>query len=397
VRLASVAALIAIASLAHAEQAAQTTLPITVDRLPNGLDVVLAPDPTIASVVVHVRYEGGAGDDRASELGFTSLVDWLAFAGTVHVKRGEYAHQIDATGGFVGSAATLDHLSVWEQVPAGALDLALFLEAERMAGLADGITDAGVAAARDGVNAAYRSAYVEQPYALVAREAQQALWPNGHRNRAELLGDGTLAGATRDRLRTFVRERIRPNRATLVVVGNFDRAQASALVHRYFAWIPGGPRAAARRSSPTPLAQGGETREVADSVPKRVVAYRLPEPFSDEWTALEVLAHARGGEILPQRGGSELRITLVTGAVLPTAPNYDDSAELVRAYQTDMLVRLEGLVYRADALALRSAYGAVPSTIGDLARADVTAAALRAAKDRWLPASAAVNVRGVAR
>ncbi len=394
-RSASVAALVAVAALAHAEQTPQAALSITTERLPNGLDVVLAPDPTVASVVVHVRYETGAGDERPHEIGFTSVVERLAFAGSVHVKPGEYEERIDATGGFAGSIATVDHLNLWEQVPAGALDLALFLEAERMAGLADGITDAGVSSARDAVNAAYRSAYVDEPYALVAREVQRKLWPNGHRNRAEVLGDGKLAHATGARLQAFVRERIRPNAATLVVVGNFVPAHARAVVRRYFAWIPGGARAVRESATPSPRTPNlDEVLNVRDPVDKQVIAYRLPPPFSSDWAALEVLGHARGGEVIPQRDGSELRITLITGTVFPLLANYDDTAGLVRAFETDRLARLEGLVYRADALALRSTYSVVPARIDGLARALVTAEDIRRAKDHWLPASAPVIVKG---
>lgn len=383
---ASVVALVAIATIAHAERAPETTLAISHERLPNGLEVVLAPDPTVASVVVHVRYEGGAGDERADERGFTSIVERLAFAGSVHVR--DYELRIDANGGFVGAAATLDHLSVWEQVPAGALDLALFLEAERMAGLADGMTDAAVTAARDAVNAAYRSAYVDQPYGLAAREVQRALWPDGHRNRAELLGDGVLAHATRDRLRAFVRARMRPNNATLVVVGNFDADKTSALVRRYFAWIPGGARSSPAPAYPSPLTSR-VVRTAAAPVAQHVVAYRLPEPFTHGWAVFEILAHAKGGELTLQRGGSELRIPQ------PAPARALNNAERVRSYQTDLLVRLEGLVYRAELLAQRNTFSLLPKTLVELVDESgrVTQDQLDDAEARWLAPAAAVEVR----
>lgn len=383
---ASVVALAAVATLAHAERTPSSTLAITHERLPNGLAVVLAPDPTVASVVVHVRYEGGAGDERPEERGFTSLVERLAFAGSVHVR--DYEQRIDATGGFVGSTATLDHLSLWEHVPAGALDLALFLEAERMAGLADGITDAGVRSARDAVNAAYRSAYVDEPYGLAAREIQRALWPEGHRNRAELLGDGVLARATRDRVRAFVRARVRPNNAMLVVAGNFDPADARALVRRYFAWIPGGVRSSPAPAYTSPL-PSRSVRTAAGPVAQHVVAYRLPEPFTHGWAVFEVLAHASGGELTLQRGGSELRIPQ------PAPARAMNNAEIVRSFQTDELVRLEGLVYRADALAHRHTFALLPTTVVELVEDSgrVTREQLEDVEARWLSPSAAVEVK----
>src|SRR5690606_30575597 len=104
-----------------------------------------------------------------------------------------------------------------EQVPAGALELALFLEAERMAGLADGITADGVAAARAAVTAEYERAYLDEPYALAAWAVREALWPAGHPNRNDPLGDDRLDHASHARLRAFVRARIRPQHATLVI------------------------------------------------------------------------------------------------------------------------------------------------------------------------------------
>ncbi|HEY5925526.1 MAG TPA: insulinase family protein, partial [Kofleriaceae bacterium] len=235
----AIATLVVIASVARARPV------VVIDRLPvehvdmrNGLHVILAPDDAASSVVVHVRYKSGAALERTIEAGYTNLLAKLMSAGSVHVK--DFDARIEAAGGWANAQATHDYFAVTDSVPAHALDLVLWLEAERMAGLADGMTEAAVAAARDATVAEWRSAYVDEPYALVTRELQRALWVGEFaRYGNPVLGDGYHAHvASVESVRRFARERLAPNHAILVVAGRFDRAAAKRLVERYFNWIP---------------------------------------------------------------------------------------------------------------------------------------------------------------
>jgi hypothetical protein len=145
-------------------------LPVERYALGNGLVVILAPDASVASVAVHVRYDADQAPKLEAQLG----------AGSLHVK--DFAARIDAVGGWATTLASDDSLGMTEHVPAHALSLALWLEAERMAGLADAIEDSA--------------------------------------------------------LRRIARERIAPNHATLVIAGRFDTVRTRELVSRYFGWIP---------------------------------------------------------------------------------------------------------------------------------------------------------------
>ncbi len=413
--LRSLAALITIATVAHAERAPATLATQSV-QLPNGLAVVLAPDATASSVVVRVRYGDGSASEGLTQAGFTHLVERLMFSGSVHVKAGEYDARIEAAGGFTGSVTGADHLSVYEQVPAGALELALFLEAERMAGLADGITDAGLAAARDAIGGEIRAAYVDQPYATVAREVQRALWPAGHRYRRDVLGDGrAVPAATLDDVRPFVRSRIRPGNATLVIAGKLDVATTTALARRYFGWIPDervtSPAADAVEPLEAPVKVG-----VTDANSKVVVAYRLPAPHDADFGVVEVVARMLSSQlqslvadgrataidrhIVRHHDAGELHITAVPGrataaelgeAVLREVAGLSDDvierslASAVIAYETDLLIALEGLVYRTDAIA-RSETG-VPERLRRLSPRMV-----RTVIQRWLGPAAHVLV-----
>jgi len=432
-RSARVVALIALATLAHAERATPETLarlPVETLRLPNGLDVVLAPDPSAANVVVHVRYDGGSSTETAAQNGYTHLVEHLLFLGSVHVTSGEYDTRIDAAGGFTGTVVSPDHLSVYEQVPAGALDLALFLEAERMAGFADGITETSIATAREAVLGEVKSMYSPNGYGLVERAVRRGLWPGGHPYQRDTYGDETvIRRATRTDLRTFARQRIRPGNATLAIAGAFDLASTTARVRAYFGWIPDQRRTAATRPETAALAKPVATH-VYDPAPKVVVAWRLPSPHNPDLVALEIAARlieqrlhhgfvkerdARQvqASIVRYADSSELQITMIpsltdsevpapyiesitrTVALLGDRPLDEATlASAIASYETELLLQLEGLVFRADTLARwhvegEHGLGTLPSQL----RA-ITPASLQRAAKAWLGESAHVVVKG---
>lgn len=433
-----VASALVIATLARAEVEQPRTLAVSTTRLPNGLVVVVAPDTTVSSVAVHLRFARGVGDEADDEIGYTALVERLLATGTVHLAAGDHDRLVEQAGGFATSAIAADHVGVSVQVPAPALERALWLEAERMAGLADAVNAERLAAARASVDAAYRAAYVDQPYALVAREVQQQLWPAGHGNRRDVLGDGrSLAQASSDRVRAFVRRRLAPSEATLVIAGNVEPARATALAKRYFGWIPKArqPAVAARGASEVaPRTVSGES-SVRDPLRQIVIAYRLPAPHSADWPELEVAASILGSgraaalpralvdtdratdvrvEITPQALGSELRIVVtpapgvapdrVASAVHvevdalarePLAPRVIERGAAL--LDLSRIVALEGLVFRATALASWHAYTGAADSLDNVRRrtATVTAGSLHRAVKRWLARSAAVTVIGM--
>jgi zinc protease len=386
-----------VAALAGADhpRAESTTavpaLPVRQVRLANGLTVVLAPDRSVSSVRVVVRYRGGAADEPADRAGFTHLVERLLANGTVHTKAGEHEQRIDGAGGWTTSATTLDDLTLSTEVPPGALALALWLEAERMAGLADGITEAGLAEARDTISAEYRSAYVDEAYAAVTRTMREALWPAGHGNRHDVLVDAAaLERASLADVRRFVRERLAPRRATIAIIGSFSPADAERLAQRYFAWIPGRPATAADGAALASTVESLGTpseHEVADIVDQIVVAYRVPvdrastvqlqlvarllagsptarleRAFVDSGRArdarVELFPHARGGELVihvtpatgadTRRLAADVRSEVASFGVVP--PSSELVAQIGAGLDRERLLALESLAGRAATL-----------------------------------------------
>jgi len=404
---------------------AEPLLPFSATQLGNGVRVVLAPDPNASSVVVHVRYEVGAGDEARAEAGYTHLVERLLFAGTKHV--GDFEARIEAAGGWAGSVTTQDHLSVFEQMPPEALELALWLEAERMASLSESITDAGLARAKADIAAEWRSAYIEQPSSLVARDVQQRLWPTVNL----VLGDNiAVPRATRATIAAFARAHIAPTRTTLVIAGNFDATRALEYVTKYVGAIaPARTNGGVKIARAVPLASSSE-HAIGDPIANVVVAFRLDEPFSDDALAIEVAARVLAGgrasrlqrrlvdgkrastvdiELVRQRGGCELHIaaTPMPGIASATVAHElqsevaklhgtisDDELERAKAaVDRDLVLALEGLAYRADALASWRAYGGAALSL-DVLRARyraVTTRALDRAIETWLSKSVTTN------
>jgi zinc protease len=414
-------------------------------HLANGLAIVLAPEPTASTVVVHVRFAGGAADDAQTHPGDTALLERLLFLGSRHVRAGELDAAIEETGGWTSSASAVDHVAVVTQVPAGALERVLWLEAERIAGLADGISEQSVARARSEVLAAWRAAYADQPYGLVARAVQQALWPADHDNARLVLGDGrAVATATPARVRELVRARFVPERTTVVIAGGFEREAGRRLAERYFAWIPprrgGAPaRPGARPPVRSPGALGPRTSAVTESVwdatPRVVIGFRTDGPHTPASMALELAARVLAGgrtsrlwrrlvggglatevsaELTAVAQGGELRVhAIARDGVAPSrlaAVMHEELAalrahgvsgpELARAaasLDAERVFALESQPVRARALATWLAASGAADGLADERRRlrAVTADEVARAVRIYLAAEAAVTVLGI--
>jgi zinc protease len=399
-------------------------LPVVEETFANGLHVIVAPDPNVASVVVHVRYATGAADDPLAH-----LVERLLFDGSVHVKAGDFDARIDAAGGWTSSTTAADHLSVFEQVPAEALELALWLEAERMAGLA--VTGAALAKEQAAIAAERRAAYEDHPSGLVAREVQKQLWSGPAAT--DVLAD--VSAATLADVRRFVRARITPRDTILVIAGRVEAGHALQLAQRYFAWIPA-PEHVARvdRGTLVPRTTASETT-VRDAVPKVTIAFRMNAPFASDEVALEVearlltaprtgrmqralvdakLASEVHAEIVRQRLGGELRFvaTAAPGANLEQLRDLhdlmvtviretyrvqpaDEVERAATAVEAELVANLENLAVRADSLATWATSVGSADYLGNLrAMQHVSPDALATAAKYWLAPNAAVTVIG---
>ncbi|HXG45777.1 MAG TPA: insulinase family protein, partial [Gemmatimonadales bacterium] len=222
--------------------AAQAPGPIAFERftLPNGLEVVLAPDSLAPVVAVNLWVFGGTRYDPPGRGGLAQLFRRLAFAGSGHVTRGEHERLVTSAHGFYDAEVEDEAARFSETMPPERLNLALWLEAERLRGLK--LDDSALALARraelESRTADAQDAFAEPILTAVASLYDStACFPYAH------LGRGTpasLGAVTRPEVEAFFRRHYVPRNARLVVAGGFDREQATRLVTAYFGEIPPG-------------------------------------------------------------------------------------------------------------------------------------------------------------
>ncbi len=423
------------AAFATGPARADDRLPIEHYRLDNGLEVILQPDPTLTTAMVHVWYHVGSKDEVPGKSGFAHLFEHLMFEGSKHVPEGAFDTLLEAAGGWNNGTTNADRTNYEEQVPVAALPLALWLEADRLAGLWDAMSQELLDNQRDIVKNERRESYENQPYGMVEIAIQQALWPRGHGNWNLTIGSmEDLDAARLADVEAFWRTYYRPSNATLVIVGGFDVARTRALIQTLFGWMPK-QAVPARRTLEQPVTPLDRTVviETTDQVqvPKVIVAMRGPAAFAADSPALEVAMRVLGGgrtsrlyrrlvfqdrlateaytELNEQMLGSELSIEAVArpgvSAAKLRAAIEDElrklaitpptAAEIERARRTievQLLNSLENPATRANQLAVWAAYTGDPDHLAEqrAALAAVTPARCQAAIATWLRLDAAV-------
>src|SRR5688572_15434752 len=211
VLLCAVAVPIGAAQSPMAQTGGPVTVPYTMFTLPNGLTVILHEDHSVPTVAVNVWYHVGSSSEKPGRTGFAHLFEHLLFEGSKHVKEGEFDRLLEAAGGQNNGTTNADRTNYFEQVPVSHLPLALWLEADRLAGLWDAMTPALLANQRDVVKNERRQSYENRPYGMVEMALQQALWPKGHGNWNLTIGTmEDLDAASMEDIEAFWRTYYRP-------------------------------------------------------------------------------------------------------------------------------------------------------------------------------------------
>ena len=218
-------------------------MPTHVATLKNGLRVYVQEDRQTPSVAVHVVYRVGSAHDPKGRGGIAHLFEHLMFEGSKHVPRGQFDTLLTRAGAsFMNAHTTFDMTAYYETLPASQLELALFLESDRMGFLLEGLTQAALDSERAIVKNEYRERFETSSYSATIPALFAATFPEWHPyHRAPI---GTLAeldAVTMEDLRKFFLRWYAPNNASLVIVGNVKGADAIAAAHKWFDAIPAAP------------------------------------------------------------------------------------------------------------------------------------------------------------
>jgi zinc protease len=264
----------------------------TKHTLENGLDVLVHEDHGVPIVAVNVWYHVGSKNEVPGRTGFAHLFEHLMFEGSQHYDRG-YFHPLQEAGAALNGSTNADRTNYWEVVPTNALDLALWMESDRMGYLLPALTDAKFENQRDVVLNERRQNYENRPYGMAGMAIVAALYPPTHPYHWLTIGaSDDLRAARIEDVRAFFQRYYHPRNASLALAGDIDTTVAIGLADRYFGEIPGAPRPAPVRleSSTLPADEIRLVLEDRVELPRLYLAWHSPALFADGDAELDLVA-----------------------------------------------------------------------------------------------------------
>jgi zinc protease len=274
-----VAAVLAVAILAGSVSASAAVRPPKLDyelfTLPNGLTVVLSEDHSTPIVHVAVWYHVGSKNERTGRTGFAHLFEHMMFKGSKNVAPEAFTSMISSVGGQVNAYTTDDETVFWATVPTQYLPLVLWLEADRMATLR--VDEDNFTNEREVVKEERRLRVDNQPYGRLNEILYQHAFTTHPYKHPTIGSMADLEAASVDDVRDFYRSFYVPSNATVVIVGDFDPAQAKQLVEQYLGRVPKADRPVPRDipQEPPQTAEHRVTVETPWPLPAVVVAYHI--------------------------------------------------------------------------------------------------------------------------
>lgn len=285
-------------------------LPLESYRLDNGLLVTLSEDHSAPVVAVNLWYHVGSANEREGRTGFAHLFEHMLFQGSANVAANEHFELIQRAGGTLNGSTWLERTNYFETVPSHHLELALWLEADRMGALLPAMTQEKLDTQRDVVKNERRWSVDNQPYGTWWERLPALCYPREHPFHHSLIGSmEDLSDASLDDVAAFFRTFYTPDNAVLTIAGDFDPAVVRTFVAKHFGGIPRGTGRPALPPMELPRTFGEWKREVVEDdvmLPRLFLAFRAPVFGSPEYYAGSVCA-----AILGQRRGSRLYRSLV--------------------------------------------------------------------------------------
>jgi zinc protease len=300
-------------------------IPIETKRLPNGLFVTLSEDHTAPIVAVNLWYHVGSANEREGRTGFAHLFEHMLFQGSADVEANEHFELVQRAGGTLNGSTWLERTNYFETVPSNQLELALWLEANRMGKLLPAMTQQKLDTQREVVMNERRWTMDNQPYGTWMEKLPALCFPSEHPFHHSLIGSmEDLTAASLEDVAQFFATYYTPDNAVLSVAGDFEPGETLRLIDKHFGEIPRGKGKPSLPDMSLPPVFGQWKREVVPDeimLPRLFLAFRSPAFGTPEYYAASVC-----GAILGLRNASRLRRRLVRDrqvAADATAFTYD--------------------------------------------------------------------------
>jgi zinc protease len=265
--------------------------------LPNGLNVILHQDKTIPRISVNVWYFVGSGNEKPGRTGFAHLFEHILFEGSKNVPEGKFDEWLEAAGANNNGSTTEDRTNYYEDLPSNALDLALFLESDRMGFLLSSLTDSTVDGQRDVVKNERRQSYENRPYGKANLELPALLYPKDHPYSWPVIGSmADLTAASRQDVADFFTQYYTPSNASLCIAGDIDLVQARKAIEKWFSDVPAGKPVVP--PSPVTAILKEEKRVVMEDkvqLPRLQMIWLSPANFQPGSAEMDLLSSILGG------------------------------------------------------------------------------------------------------
>ena len=267
-------------------------------RLPNGLEVVLHQDTSDPVVSVAIQYHVGSNREKPGKTGFAHFFEHMLFQRSENLPRNAFFQKIDALGGTFNGGTSNDGTVYFETVPRDALEKVLWMESDRMGYFINTVTEGGLKREIDVVSNEKRQGE-NVPYGLAWDLTFKNLFPQGHPYSWTVIGEiPDLRSATVDDVKEFYDKYYTTSNATLVVAGDFDKAEAKKLIEKYFGEIPdrGKPEAPQVQNVTLDSTKKISYEDVFCNAPMLLLAYPGVETYNEDGYALDFLTNLLAGD-----------------------------------------------------------------------------------------------------
>jgi zinc protease len=363
----------AAAAQAAARPAAASSVPrVTATKfsLPNGLEVILSRKTGIPMVAVNLYYHVGPANEAKGRTGFAHLFEHMMFQRSKHVPEDTYFKFLEAAGASdVNGTTNFDYTNYYETLPSGQLELALWLESDRMGYLLDTLDRSSFANQQDVVRNERRQSVENTPYGPAEEELVHLLFPQGHPYYASVIGSHEdIQSANLDDAKKFFKQYYAPNNATLAIVGDFDEPQTRQLVTKYFGSLKKGDAVPPITAQTPPiLSERRKTVPSRAELPRVSMAWLTAPIYKPGDAEADITATVLGGG-----RSSRLYKTLVyEKQIAQDVTAYQQSLQLQSVFQIDATARpghtAEELEAAIDAEIVKLASG--PPDAGEMERA----------------------------
>jgi len=266
-------------------------------KLANGNEIILFQNRNLPSVAINIWYRVGSSNEVKGKTGLAHLFEHMMFQGSKNVPKEMHFRYIQEAGGSLNASTSFDRTNYFEKLPSNDLELALWLESDRMGLFLDALDQVKLDNQKSVVLNERLERYDNQPYGLAWEKMLNNLYPPAHAYNWPTIGYyKDIESYTLDDVQAFFKKNYSPSNSTLVVAGNFEVDQAKSLIEKYFGEFKNGEKPIALKSNPAELSESKfVTLEDKVNLERIYLAWHTQNAFDEDDAALDILSDIFSG------------------------------------------------------------------------------------------------------